>query len=533
MKQQLILKGNASYQWFSLETFSFIGYFFDENLTLYQGKDALDYLIYQYQNHALEEILKKIDGIFSIIISLEDKTIIISDIINYFPVFYSSYNDKNIISDDWQSIVDERGQFDLNLHAISEYQTAGFVLLDETLEKNIYKTNANQFLTLSNNNSEIHQYQSFITDSFSEDSYENLAKNAEQKLLQAGEKLITFLDQRTAIVPLSGGYDSRLIVSILKKLGYSKVICFTYGKDNPEVPISKKVAETLGYDWHFIDFKTLDIASIQNTDHYKEYLDKAANGFSMPYLMEYFAVHQLLKENLIPENSVFLPGHSGDFLGGSYVLKTVKNNIPFQKLPSLIESKYFIFTKKSKAQQTQIRSRIKDSLQNIGSHRHQDYDMTVEQWDLQEKLSKFIFHSSQVFNHFGFQHYFPLWDKLLIDFYRKVPFPYRENKKLYDDVAERFFFIPQNISFRNEELTVSAWTRKIQNIKDAVRYYFPWKVVLKKINNADWPHYQALTKTMLSEVENQDSKKFINFKGYNAVICNWYIKNLQKKYPTK
>lgn len=532
MKHQLILKGNTSYKWFSLETFSFIGYFFDKNQKLYQEKEALDYLLHHYKNFSLENIFKNINGIFSVIISLEGKTIIISDIINYFPVFYSSHNGEIIISDDWQSIVNQRGQFDLNHDAISEYQTAGFVLMDETLDKNIYKTNASQILTLNNDNAQIQKYQSFITNSFSEDSYENLAKKAEQKLLEAGEKLITFLDQRTAIVPLSGGYDSRLIVSLLKKLGYRKVICFTYGKNNPEVPISKKVAETLGFDWHFINFETLDIPSIQSTDHYKEYLDNAANGFSMPYLMEYFAVHQLLKENLIPENSVFLPGHSGDFLGGSYILKTVKNNTSFQNLPSLIESKYFIFIKKNTTQCQQIRIRIKESLKNIGSHRHDNYDMTVEQWDLQEKLSKFIFHSSQVFNHFGFQQYFPLWDNGLIDFYRNVPFTYRENKKLYDDVAERFFFIPQDISFKNEELTVSSWTRNIQKLKDAIRYYFPWKIVLNKINNADWPYYKALTKTMLSEIENEDSKKFINFKTYNAVICNWYIKKLQKKYPS-
>ncbi|RZJ26202.1 MAG: alpha-2-macroglobulin, partial [Flavobacterium sp.] len=39
---------------------------------------------------------------------------------------------------------------------------------------------------------------------------------------------------------------------------------------------------------------------------------------SLPYLMEYFAMAELEEQKAIPSDAVFLPGHSGDFLGGSY-----------------------------------------------------------------------------------------------------------------------------------------------------------------------------------------------------------------------
>lgn len=156
--------------------------------------------------------------------------------------------------------------------------------------------------------------------------------------------------------------------------------------------------------------------------------------------------------------------------------------------------------------------------------------MSVEEWDIQEKLAKFIFHSSQVFLYFGFEVYFPLWDRELVNFYRKVPFEFRENKKLYDNVLEKYFFQPQNISFEKKELSVSGFQFFLQKVKDAIRYFFPWKMVLKRMNNADWPYYQRLTKNMKNYLETKRKKEFTRFKTYNAVICAWYIEYIQEKY---
>lgn len=532
MNLRLLLNANKTYQWTSNNSIHFLGFFFDENNQLYRNLEAINYISEQLTINTLEDICEKIDGQFTFIIEEKDDCILVSDALNNFPLFYQIKNETLYISDLWDNIIDVTNSFELNTNAIDEYKTAGFVLLNQTLAKDIFKTNANEILTLGKS---IHckTYQSFITNSFSDKSYEDLSNDTEKVLINVGKRLVKFLDNRTAVVPLSGGYDSRLIVSLLKKLKYKNVICFTYGKPNPEVKISEMAAKELGYNWHFIDFTKIDINAIQQQPEYTDYLKYAANGYSMPYLMEYFATIELKNKNLIPKDSVFLPGHSGDFLGGSYILKTVKNNIDFKNLPAFIESKYFNFIKKDQSQKHQIQNRIQESLQLIGSQRFNDYDMTVEQWDIQEKLSKFIFHSSQVFTFLGYEHYFPLWDKELVQFFRKMPYQYREGKKLYDDVLERYFFAPQHISYKKEELKVSNLQRSLQVVKDSVRYFFPWKMVLKRVNAADWPHYQALTKPMLDYIENQQNKKFTHFKAYNAVICDWYIQFLKDQYKTK
>ncbi len=532
MNLSLLLQGNPTYQWTAKDSLHFLGYFFDENNDLYRGYDAIEFLNNQLLHHILDDILKKIDGLFSIVIQEEKNVVLVSDVLNTFPLFYCINNGTLYISDFWDTIIENTNTFDLNTNAIAEYKTAGFVLLNETLAQSVFKTNASEILTLGENTSN-KTYQNFINNHFSSKPETELAKDAESTLLKVGQKLVNFLNPRTAVVPLSGGYDSRLIVSLLKRLDYDKVICFTYGKPNPEVKISEMVAKELGYDWYFIDFTTLNIPKIQQQEHYQHYLNFAANGFSMPYLMEYYATLELINQQLIPKDSVFLPGHSGDFLGGSYILKTVKNNLKTTELPAFIEGKYFNFVQKNNSQKLQIQKRLSESLQPIGSHLYEDYNMTVEQWDIQEKLSKFIFHSSQVFTYFGFEHYFPLWDKELRDFFRQVPFKHREAKQLYDKVLEQYFFSPQQISFQKKELKVSNLQRNFQIVKDAIRYHFPWEMVIKRINAADWPDYQSLTKTMLQDIETQQKKKFTHFKAYNAVICNWYVQFLNNKYSKK
>jgi len=531
MEGKLLLKGNDTYSWIQIENLSFMGYFFDENHKLYRNQEAVDYITNELKTLSLEQICRKINGLFSLITISEKEYSLASDAVNFFPLFYKISHNQLIISDRWETIIDFTQKFNFNKDAVDEFETAGFVLSNETLDKSVYKTNANQILRFSNLEQKVSQYQNFITDSFFDQSFGDLAKDSEKVLMQVGEKLILFLNGKTAVVPLSGGYDSRLIVSLLKKIKYKKVICFTYGKNNPEVPISKMVAEELDYDWHFVDFTKIDIEEIQAKSEFRDYLDFAANGYSMPYLMEYFAVSELKNNKLIPEDSVFLPGHSGDFLGGSYMKKTVKNHISFQNLPASIESKYFVFTQKSHTKKNQIQKRLQHSLSPIGqSYFSGDFNMSVEEWDIQEKLAKFIFHSSQVFLYFGFEVYFPLWDKELVNFYRKVPFEFRENKKLYDHVLEKYFFQPQNISFDKKELSVSAFQFFLQKVKDAIRYFFPWKVVLKRMNDADWPYYQELTRPMKSYLETKRKKEFSHFKTYNAVICAWYIEYIQEKY---
>lgn len=530
MKHSLQLIGNKAYSWYTHENIHVIGYFFDTHNTLYTNQRAAEKLVDLRKTMNFSEISSHIQGIYSIIEMGDSQLSIVCDSVNYFPVFYWFHNATWHVSDSWNELVQTKSSITINKQALTEFECAGFVLDNQTLDVAILKTRASEQIDVHENGEyarEILYY--FIPETFLKNSFDELQTRAQQVYANVGKRLIDFLQNRTAIVPLSGGFDSRLIVSLLYAANYKKVVCFTYGKMNNEVPLSKQVAETLGYTWYFIDYTHIQTEPLAHSDLHS-YLHAAANGYAMPYLQEYYAVKELAQKKLIPSDAVFLPGHSGDYLGGSYINKTIEAQLIFEEIPTHIEKKYFFFKKKNRYEHIHLQERIAQSLdKNKHTVIATQYNPIIEDWDIKEKLSKFIFHSSFVFNFFGYQHYFPLWDKELVHFYRHVPYEYRKNKVLYDAVAEQYYFKPQHISFQKNELIVRKRDFVLQKIKDSIRYFFPWNMVLQRMKQADWMYYAKLTKDMQHDIEQVTGKPFTHFKTFNAVICKWYIIKLGEK----
>jgi len=517
------LYGNKAYKWVRKNSHYFTGYFFDENNMLFKGNDAIDLLL-QIENKF--STIPTYNGIYTYIRTTAEGISIITDTINFFPVFYLKLNNGWILSDNWNYLVEKKGGIIPNKEAETEFQSIGFVLDNETLDATIFKTKAGEKLLL-NNDGTSHRTADyyFLPENFKNNTFQELSTELLVEFFEAGTRLVKFLDSRTALIPLSGGFDSRLIACVLKSLNYENVICFTYGIKNKEEEISRKVAQNLGYKWHFIDYKEINLDTYIEDFNFLEYVKFAGNGYAMPYLQEYFAVKKLVKDKLIPENSVFLPGHVGDNMAGSYVLKSIKTKAQNDKLYNNIIDNYFFFKKNNKIEKKQLVKRIAETIKEypLKNNYSKKYNPYIEDWCAKEKFSKFLFHSSKVFDFWGYETYFLLWDKKIVDFFRNVPYPFRENKLLYDNVAINEFFIKQDVYFQEGELIVSSLKIKIQKLKNRIRDLFPWKFILKRMIKNDWMYYATLTSIMEERLEEKGYERLKNFRYFNAIICRWYM----------
>ena len=93
-------------------------------------------------------------------------------------------------------------------------------------------------------------YFDYLTTKISDKIFDELKSEFLNILRDTIQRLIKFANGRQIIVPLSGGYDSRLVASLLKQANYQNILCFTYGKkSSPEVIISKKVANKIFFYW--------------------------------------------------------------------------------------------------------------------------------------------------------------------------------------------------------------------------------------------------------------------------------------------
>ena len=62
-------------------------------------------------------------------------------------------------------------------------------------------------------------------------------------------------DHHQIVVPLSGGYDSRLVLAGLVAAGYRDLVTFTYGQPGSgEVRVSQRTAAALGVPWHGVAY---------------------------------------------------------------------------------------------------------------------------------------------------------------------------------------------------------------------------------------------------------------------------------------
>ncbi len=532
---QVTLQFDDGFSWNHHQGVSFKGYFYDAHQRFVQGAEALEHFSDIADAPALKEKLQALDGCFAVVIRRDKEILLGVDSLSFFTLFTRHEPSGWSISDNWYALRGEEETGELNREVFPEFLGAGFVLGGDTLDRRIMKTMPGTVVRLAQDGTaEVLQWFDFLPHGFRQNGLQQLQQQLAGVLERITHRLIDSLGGRTAVVPLSGGYDSRLIACMLKKAGYEKVVCITYGRPNPESETSKAVAAALGYPWHMTDYRKIDSSHYLEDPVFQAYYHYAGNGFSMPYLQEYFATKELKEKGIIAPDAVFIPGHSGDWLAGSYLDRTIQTDVGPEKLPQWIRKKYFIFSPSGKTAAATLQRRIAGELPEAlpeGTLTHPRYNVLVENWDAREKLPKFIFHSSQVFPFFGYEVRFPLWDKELRDFFRSVPYEYREHRMLYNDTLEQLFFLPLEVHFPEKKnpvtpLLPAIWIKKIRG---CIRPLLPMPEVLRRLRRHDYICYEPFTTPMNKTLKKASYEPLKRYNSFNARICQWYLFTLTRK----
>lgn len=521
---EITLKYNLGFSWYKNNTVSIKGYFYIDN-QFYEKEKALNYLSEIKNSTNFKQFLKTINGVFTIIISTKKNIYIVSDLTRSFPLFYTFQNNDFFLSDD---IFYLKNKFSLNdFDALSEieFKSTNHTHGKKTLLKNVFQVQASEYLIIKNDKIiENSFFYSYAIKKESLDSYSIVKDKAIIAFENAFKRFINSLNNRTVVVPLSGGFDSRLIAVMLKKYNYKNVVCYTYGrKDSFEIENSKKTAEALGFKWFFIEYNSKIIDNYLETNEFKEYAHFAGKLSSMPNLQEYFTVKYLKENKIIAENSIFVPGYAGDLLGGSQFLKVIPKDLKQTEVISLIISEKFSNYIISKSEKKIITKEIEKTLAYIDCNYFKKITSSVfEDYDIKEKIAKYIFNSANFYSFFGFEHRFPFWDKELLDFFKKVPVKYKNMKTLFDAILINEYFKKYNVYFE-KELQPSKRAIYIQKIKEKIKPFLPIFIRKYLLQKNDWVHYKPITNQMLNFINSKGVKVKKMSKSYNEIITQWYI----------
>jgi len=409
-------------------------------------------------HEALKYLLLALNGNFALVMETSRYIFCTVDRIRSIPLFYAVSEKEVIFSDDANHLRNHMNP-PFNEGNGAEFLVTGYVTGPDTLFDGISQLQAGEYLVYdkTDNSLTTQFYHRFWHENYFSDSEEDLLNRLDEVFVRVFQRLIESTKGLQIVVPLSGGLDSRIIVTMLKRLGVEDVICFSYGKKgNREAAISRQVAEALGYQWYFVEHTRGKLYDNYHSDDMRRYLDYGGNLVSLPHIQDFFAVKELKDEGKIPENAVFVPGHSGDMLAGSHI--PLDYDQPqayiFEKfLEDNLKKHYSLWGWNEAELLPLFKDKIRKCVGDISVHDNVSCANTIELFDFHERQAKFIVNSVRVYEFFGFKWQIPLWDAELIDFFLRVPTSYRINQLLYKNYAKMKLFTRELQSLSEIECT--------------------------------------------------------------------------------
>ena len=125
-------------------------------------------------------------------------------------------------------------------------------------------------------------------------------------------QLVERLRGRPVFVPLSMGLDSRLVVCMLRHIGYDRIETFSYGRaKNCEAAGARQVAHRLGVPWRFVPF-TRELGRAFHEQSCREYIRFAHRGISIPSMIDVHAVRMLTECGVVVLSGSLPPGLPDD-----------------------------------------------------------------------------------------------------------------------------------------------------------------------------------------------------------------------------
>ena len=440
---KIILTRNKGFKWVENGSIYFKGYhsFRDQINSIDQDKLFAYFSNVRDVSH-FSNLIKDINGCYSIIVKENNKTYIAVDRVRSIPLFFSMQNNMFYVSDSLVAIKKITGINTINKWSSVEFQHTGYVSLSHTLFDQIYQLQAGECIVVDHAQNRIsynrYRYYNFLHKDLLNSDTKELYPLFEKSIDNIFRRLDQSTKGKTLIVPLSGGLDSRLILSNIHKIGRKDVLCFYYGrKDCKEGITSKAIAKKLSYDWINVEYTKQKWNNCFFDESFNKYLKFSGNASSLPHIQDFLAMSELHKRSILPKNSVFIPGHTGDFISGGHIPKMNDFDILNKDtlINCIIDKHYNLWLTKDNPSHSimnrYISSKIRFAIKDHHINSKEELADNFENWEWKERQSKFIVNSCRVYEFFGYEWRLPLWDLEFLDFWSRIPMEMRENKKLY------------------------------------------------------------------------------------------------------
>lgn len=450
----------------------------------------------------------------------------VSDVIGSYPLFYSVSNDTVYVSD-FAEIIAKKLHAKFYGENIKEFLKTGYVTENETVFKNIYTLIPASVVRIDKNSSvvTVQQWYDLIYNLNGKKTIEEF----EKVLLSVFAELIERLNGRTALIPLSGGCDSRTVAVMFKKLGYENVVCFSYcKKGNFETERSKVIAENLGYRHIFVEYHADVWKDFYHSEEYHKFLDFSCRGRTIGCVQALPAIMDIKEKGLVPADAVVVPGHALDYNMGSHITTKMEHMDKQSLYEHIIAIHYSLRENiKSCGNTDKWASRISDTL---------DVEKSVceyMKWEWINRQSKFIANDVRAYEFAGFSFELPFWDIRVVDFCAGLSFEQLLDRDFQYEFTKTAIDPIAGININYENKAGNTVKSKVKSI--AVRILLT-KYAIKWLRKVQWLWSKERhdgTNGFLSHLSDTEYKKMLRKYGaglnINTVIADNYIERIKSK----
>jgi asparagine synthase (glutamine-hydrolysing) len=468
-----------------------------------------------FSDEMFEKLLSRDNG-FLLVVFNDNQVFFSVDRIRSYPLYYAIENQKLFVSDSANWIKEKLENREINDYAAIEFRQAGFVTGSKTLYINIFTLQAGEYIYAINRTGKWETNRKRYFEYYSKNRINkpsnDLYKEMDDIFHATFSSLIQKNRDKTLVVPLSGGLDSRLIVHWLKRLGCANVLCYSFGAlNNNDCKAARQTASKLKYKWRFVNLSTELWNEAYQSELYQD-LKKSFSGYcSLMCSQEFPAFYSLVKERAIPENSVIIPGHTGDFISGGHIpLNIYDYHLSLESVEEFILQKHFMLWKTLKfryrrSELNYIKDRIKRQMKKHKLSSPEDIAQIIELYDWQERQAKLIVQFVSVYKLFEYPFELPLWSKDIISFFLKIPLELRLGKILYKKYLKEYdeFGLFEDIKLFNDqnknrlkENSIRSFLRSVKvsiynewfykaffaYFKDDLNFYAPFSYVRLPLN---------------------------------------------------
>ncbi len=410
-----------------------------------------------------------LEGFFAAVLEDGDATYLVADGARSIPLYYGA---EGPVSDRGR-VVREGLEAGTDPVAESEFILTRYVTGPETIWAGVYATQPGEVVRIGGDGITRRTYRDYWP-AGSEDGRTNGPTNPRADLESALETALDRLERvagdRPVVVPLSGGYDSRLLASALVERD-REVIAFTFGRSgHPDVELSREIADRLGIRWEFCEYDEALWREWYRSSAGRAYRRAAFGGDALPFLAEWPALRQLVADGRLPTDALYCPGHTvatpserlprfvgerdrsedssvgcgpavdadDDALSRELVDPAIDDLVEY-----VLERHYVLWEWDDPTFERAVRERIRCGLcgdRDPGTVADPPSAAAAyERWEWRGRMATFTNGDLRGYEDAGLDWWLPLWDPAYVRAWERVPLEARRGKGLHADLArERY-----------------------------------------------------------------------------------------------